>query len=117
MANWQRKIVLNPEWELARDGEFSMQHLAAAIAQRLKALTPFSDDELEEGRQDIIWEFEQISKSDDATTSDIDAAMEALYDWGDTRMDDVWNGRKACWVDTFSSAPGRAPNERSEGSP
>jgi len=104
MANWQRHIYLNPEWQQAKDGEITIQALAAVLAKRLRALKPFGvrDEDLNEKRDEIAEEFEYIAKTPTATRDDFDNWMEELYDWGDTRLEQGWTGKKVCWVDTMS---------------
>jgi hypothetical protein len=106
MANWQRNIRLNPEWEQSKDGQITYQQLAAAIAKKLRALRPFKAelDDINEQLDTIASEFEGMA--DDASTSadDIDSVMHDLYDWGDMRLDGEWNGKRVCFVDTISGA-------------
>jgi hypothetical protein len=106
MANWQRSIKLNPEWQQAKDGEITIQQLAAVLAKRLRTLRPFgeSDDDLNEKRDEIAEEFEYIAQTATATAEDFDNWMEELFDWGDTSLDQGWPRKKACWVDTISPA-------------
>ena len=107
MADWQRKIYLNPEWDKAKEGEISRQALAASIAKKLRALEPFGNSlsDLNEMRDDIAADFESMSKEEYLSIIDFDAQMCALYDWGDERISPEWNGRKCCWIDSMSPAP------------
>jgi hypothetical protein len=116
MANWQRHLYLNPEWQQAKDGSITIQALAAVIAKRLRALRPFGerDEDLNEKRDEIAEEFEYIAKTPDATRDDFDNWMCDLYDWGDTRLEQVWNGKKVCWVDTMSRKPRSSEVERAQ---
>ena len=110
MANWQRKIILNPEWDQAKDGEISYQELAAVITKRLRALKPFKAelDDLNEELTEIADEFEWLGASADTNVAAIDDLMHRLYDWGDQRLDGDWNGKKVCWVDTLTSVSSAA---------
>lgn len=103
MADWQRRIRLNLEWEQAKEGEISTQELAAAISKRLKALTPFKDEYVEQSRLDLVDEFESAAEDADLTVDNFDYLMSELYDWGDMRLDDTWNGKKVCWIDTMTA--------------
>lgn len=103
MANWQRKVKLNPEWGRAKDGEVTINELAGVIAARLKALVPFGDDDLDNERDEIVEELESLAADQSAAISDIDDIMDRLFDWGDSSLDDNWNGKKACWIDTISA--------------
>lgn len=105
MANWQRKILLNPEWDQAKEGEISIQALAASIAKKLRAVRDFSeaDADLNDARDELADEFNGLSEDADATRNDFDCVMHSLYDWGDQALDQNWNGKKACWIDTIST--------------
>lgn len=102
MANWQRHIYLNPEWEQAQEGEISTRELATVVSKRLKALTPFKDEYVEQSRLDLVDEFEAAAEDADLTVDDFDYLMNELYDWGDIRLDGNWNGKKVCWIDTMT---------------
>lgn len=107
MSNWQRTIRLNPEWSQAKDGEITHKQLAAVIAKRLRALTPFKAelDDLNEELDELADEFEWLAERVDTNADDIDNAMHSLYNWGDQRLDGEWNGKKVCWIDTNSRVP------------
>lgn len=113
MADWQRKLILNPEWDQAQENEIATQELARSIAVKLRALEPFSDNSLRPNewdaeRDEIAETFEALAADKNATQSDFNRVMQGLYDWGDTRMDAQWNGKKVCWIDTMSNAPAKA---------
>lgn len=114
MANWQRTLRLQPEWGQAQDGEITLQQLAKVVAFRLRSLRPFGDDvgrtilSFDDEREEIADNFEDIAGDDTATTDDFDDVMCALYDWADQHMDDKWNGKKVCWIDT-TSRPASTP--------
>ena len=102
---------LNPEWDRAQENEISTQELARSIAVKMRALEPFSDDpmtrsnEWDTERDEIAETFESLADDENATQSDFNRVMCALYDWGDTGMDARWNGRKVCFVDHMSPVP------------
>lgn len=102
MAQWQRTLRLQPEWGRAQDGSVPVHELAGVIAARLKSLVPFKDERVEDARQDLIREFEQLSQDDDTDVEEFDHWMNELYDWGDQSLDGKWNGKKVCWIDTIS---------------
>ena len=110
MANWQRRVRLNPEWDKARDGEITYQQLAVVIAKRLRALRPFKAefDNLNEELAEIADEFEWLGTNAGTAAKDTDGVMHSLYDWGDQRLDDNWNGKKVCWIDTLTSVSAEA---------
>lgn len=102
MANWQRTIRLQPQWGRAKDGKLSASELAASIATKLRGVASFGSH-LDDERDEIAEEFEALAADKSADVNDFDRVMDHLYDWGDTRLDDKWPGKKACWIDTFST--------------
>lgn len=103
MANWQRKLRLQPEWGQRQDNEITAHQLAAAIARKLRALRPFHDESIDDERDEIADEFDAFSRDAEADVDDFDDVMTRLYDWGDIRLDDNWNGKKVCWVDSIGA--------------
>jgi hypothetical protein len=102
MANWQRTLILNPEWDQALSYEITPQALAASIASKLKNLRPFGLEDIEAERVELVEEFEYLSDSDETDFQEINDLMSQLYDWGDTPLDGHWNGKKVCFIDTIS---------------
>lgn len=104
MANWQRKLVLNPEWEQAQEHEITIHELALSIAKKLRALRPFKSefDDLNEEREDLAETFECLAEDTAATRANFNYEMDSLYSWGDQRLDGDWNGKKVCWIDTMT---------------
>lgn len=102
MADWQRKLKLNPEWDEANDDETKVAALAQVIAQRLKALEPFNDEGIDGERDEIVDEFNDLSSNQDATFEDLNSIMNRLWDWGDTPLDNKFGGKKVCFIDTMS---------------
>lgn len=105
MADWQRKLILNPEWDQAQEHEISTQELARSVAVKLRALKPFGTSlaELNDERDGIAEEFDDLAANKSATQQDFNYAMQSLYDWGDQRISPEWNGKKVCWVDTMTT--------------
>ena len=58
---------------------------------------PNIDDELEE----LILEFGDFAYYPDGNVNDFDIIMAKLYDWGDTPLDDIFGGKKVCWISTI----------------
>lgn len=108
MADWQRTLRLNPEWDRAQEHEISTQELARSIAAKLRSLAPFSADRLirpnewDNERDEITDRFEILATSPAASQQEFNCVMQDLYDWGDQRMYAQWNGKKVCWIDTMS---------------
>ncbi len=102
MADWQRHLKLNPEWDRAKDGEITVQDLARSVAEKLRALRRL-DDDVESEKDDLVAQFEDIAASEGGDEARwFDDVMHDLYNWGDTRLDGTWNGKKVCWIDTHS---------------
>ncbi len=107
MADWQRTIHLNPEWDKALNEEISPQEMAGIVAKRLASLSPLTGSvalaiaELVRGQ--LIEEFEQLAKDEDAGDNEFNELMTQLYDWGDRTLDNHWNGKKVCFIDTIST--------------
>ena len=104
MADWQRRVRMNPEWDMAKDGHLSAAQLAQAIVRKLRAVhSRMAAGDLADKLADVIAEFEMLEGDEGAGMDDIDEAMDRLYDWGDTSLDGKWNGKKVCWIDTISA--------------
>jgi hypothetical protein len=110
MANWQRTVRLNPEWQLAKDGGITIQQLASSMVAKLKLIKPFAPDplcadpidcELEE----IIERLQFLADDSAADREEFDDIMSDLYDWGDISLGGAWPGKKVCWIDTISGSP------------
>lgn len=102
MAKWQRSLKLNPEWEQCQSGEISRQELAASIARKLKAMRPLPPSDYDAEREELADVFEDMAEDGDLSEDEFNGVMHDLYDWGDTPLDDNWNGKKVCWVDVLS---------------
>ena len=105
MANWQLKLQLGDVYHSG----LPIPALAKTVAERLAALKItalmlLAASDLEDLREDIILEFLALAADPSADADSFDAVMEQLYDWADIALDEKWNGRKACWVDTTTKA-------------
>lgn len=99
MAEWQNHLHIKTEWQQAKRGELTLQELAASIGKKLIAMwkTQQDDDEL----LDLSFSFEGMGETPGLSIVEFDEEMERLYDWGDTLLDNRWNGKKKCWIETF----------------
>lgn len=102
MAQWQRTLKLHPELKHLHEYEIAPAEFAKAIAAKLRALAPFSDEDINAKRDELAEDFDDLAKDENTTMGDLDHVMDDLYDWGDTRLDSDWNGKKVCWIDSFS---------------
>lgn len=105
MTKWQRKLLLNPEWDQAQDKKITAQELAKSVATKLLSLKPFKPEfeRVNDERTELAEEFSDVAADPNATLDDFNYVMAALYDWGDQTLDGGWNGRKVCWIDHMSS--------------
>jgi hypothetical protein len=98
MAQWQRKIDLTEVWATE-----DVNLIASTVAERLRALEPFNDSELDSTAAELADEFTFLAADPHATADDLDDLMDELYDWGDITLDNqVFNGKKVCWIATFA---------------
>ena len=114
MAEWQRKIYLQPEWDQSKDGEITIQVLAGVVASRLKECAPLDLEQYKSGidgnaawannkREELIEEFESMADDTDLTVDDFDSLMNDLYDWGDTPLTTgFFQAKKVCFIDWMS---------------
>jgi hypothetical protein len=105
VANWQRSIKLNPEWDQCGGGEITRQELAASIARKLSALHPLEHEQAEETRLELADSFEDMGRDADLSEAEFNGMMDDLYDWGDMALDASWNGKKVCWIDCMTPVP------------
>jgi hypothetical protein len=102
MANWQYKINFRDESTGYEDGSVSIQGLAECVNKKILSIKDSVSvrfpDEVEDLLQ-VAELFSDISMDPDSTVEDFDNALEQLYDWGDTSLDNKWNGRKLCWIE------------------
>lgn len=98
MAKWQSRIELADLWEARERDELTIVQLAKAVAVRIRV-------------SGLAWfrfggegsDLDTIADSFDSCGDDVeefDSYLEELYDWGDEALDDQWNGRKRCWINT-----------------
>lgn len=101
MAQWHSRIELQPEWNATKNGSMTVSQLATVIAKRLKETKPLTQTYLESRRLWLIEQFEEMGESD-SDVEEFDDLMEELYNWGDTDLDNNWNGLKVCWIAAYS---------------
>lgn len=106
MANWQRELDLRDLWDSYNEEEITLQALAKGVADRLKALAPFTGGsllEIEASKDLVIDEFESVASDEAQTVDDFDSAMTRLYDWADLLVAPAERGKmtkRVCWVRT-----------------
>lgn len=100
MSDWQRTLDIQDSWQKALDFEISYQELAGVIAEKLKALKKFDEEDIEYDKAGLIEDFEIASEDDELEEDGINYLMSNLYDWGDVKLDNKFGGKKVCWVKT-----------------
>lgn len=101
MANWLFKIHVADVFQKAKAGDAAPQDVANAIVRELERIAPFVmlHDNLDESElDDLIEDFRELAAEPILRVSDFDLALEQLFDWGDTCLDDEWPTKKMCWV-------------------
>ena len=113
MAKWQFTLELGDFYHLYGvdgDGEITLFELSQKVANKITELIPqlrklhltmICNDMADDLENDILPLFEEIAEIEDEDVENFDYAMEQLYDWADTALDDNWGGKKMCWVNTF----------------
>ena len=100
MSDWQRKLDFRTYTEKYDEGELSIQEFAKIVAEKLKSLRKFNDYDVDSKLEEIIWSFEDLAEDEEGLDdeSNFNYLLNALYDWGDTPLDDKFGGKKVCWV-------------------
>lgn len=104
MAQWQMQLDFRAAKESYHDGAISLDELAARVVETIKAKLPRAKEiNVDLGQQledDVLILFEEIAEDDEHSfdENDFDNALEALYDWADTPLDNHFGGKKMCWI-------------------
>jgi hypothetical protein len=101
MTDWQRTLDVSDVWDQVSDGEISVPAFAGMVATRLKRLKPFADHIVENEKLELVDQFESMSEDSTSDFDDFDLVWNELYEWGDTSLDNRFNGKKVCWIKIF----------------
>jgi len=101
MAKWINTLDVSDVWDKADEGEITVAELARVVHDRLTAIPAYSNADVEYERQTLIEEFESLADDEDSDFDAFNYSWDRLYDWGDTSLDTVFNGRKVCWLKVF----------------
>ena len=81
-----------------KNGNITIQDLASVVVDRIKIgiviAERINEDLGTDLKLDILPLFEEIVEHNDLTVDDFDNALEVLYDWADTSLDDAFAGKK-----------------------
>ena len=104
MANWQFELDFRSFW---KKEEAPVFEIAEKVSERINKLLPkirkrsevYQDlaDDLE---YDILPLFDELVEFKSENVDDFDNALEQLYDWADTALDNEWPLKRLCWVAT-----------------
>lgn len=101
MADWQRTLDIKDSWEMVKEYEMSQAELAKEIAEKLKLLKPFKNEDIDWEKEEVIEEFENLADDEDENEEWFNYAMNKLYNWADNSLDGKFGGKKVCWIKTF----------------
>lgn len=103
MAQWQMKLNFSEAKARYLSGKCTLAELATATVFEIKNKVPAAkriDESMgEELENDILPLFEDIVESESEDVDSYDSALESLYDWADTSLDNKFGGKKMCWVE------------------
>lgn len=105
MSNWKYKLRVGQDRRDYENRCITLQELGKCFAAKIRALPCYGKEESQFSSVDEIddcaREFDHVSD-----VEDFDNILEALYDWGDTVLDDGWPRTKMCWIEpTAPSVP------------
>ncbi len=92
MANWQNTIDISG---ILHNDDTTINDKGKELAKRIQEFGHF--EKYRDPLNDIAMQFEEVE-----SVEEFDYLLDELYDWGDTPLDDNWNGRKMCWINTFA---------------
>ncbi len=97
MSQWMHTLDIEKEWDASNKDESLVYKTAEAIMLGLKKFNIKDDEILDE----LIEQFEYLSEDPSTNYEEFNCYMNDLYDWADTSLDNVFGGRKNCWIKTF----------------
>ena len=100
MSDWRRKVDFSAYTEKYNGGELSIQEFAKIVAEKLKTLRKFEDEYINNQLEEIIWSFEDLADDEECMNEEntFNYLLVDLYKWGDTPLDDKFDGKKVCWI-------------------
>ena len=95
MSQWVHTFNIALEWQASKENESLVYKTAQVIVAGLKSFNIKDDDYLDI----VIEEFDDIACNKDSGYDQFNYCMNHLYDWSDMKLDNLWNGKKNCWVE------------------
>lgn len=103
MPVWVRTLDIKDVWDKVE--KIGCRELAKTIADRLEALTPYDEPEIENRRIGLVERFREFHDDmGELDFNDFDAEMFELYEWADQstgRLPESFGVERVCWVKTF----------------
>jgi len=104
MTDWQLKIDLSDFWHKYPD-ELTLQEIAIKLVfvlENFKKIVKKRFPDYLESFEEIIDNFQAFAEDESLDDPDnFDDALEDLYDWADTHLDErPFGGKKLCWIST-----------------
>jgi hypothetical protein len=101
MANWKLKLRVGRDRRDYENGTITLEELCCRYAKKIEDKLPYIRDRMK--RADLSDEAEDIAHDFKAmveTVAEFDEALERLYNWADTTLNDkTWPHEKLCWVE------------------
>jgi len=101
MADWQTKIDFSKQKNKFQSGEIELKELVKAVIDEINRVLPsvekINSDLASDLECEILPMFEELAEFE-IDVDDFDNALEYLYDWADTSLDDKFGGKKMCWI-------------------
>jgi hypothetical protein len=120
MADWQFKLELKDVWSKVTNDEIDTVETAGVIVERIKTLHKEISERAENPKDfvdrmisvrlvrlaevledEVLSGFEEYVKTSEDDVECFDLLMADLYDWGDSKLDRHWSGKKMCWINTI----------------
>jgi uncharacterized protein Yka (UPF0111/DUF47 family) len=101
MADWQTKIDFSREKRDFQDGEIELKELIRSVINEINRVLPsvekINSDMASDLECEVLPMFEELEEYE-CDVDDFDNALEYLYDWADTSLDNKFGGKKMCWI-------------------
>ena len=99
MANWQYEIKIKTDKEDVTAIDFA-KIAVKEINRILPGVRRRYEDMADDLENNILPLFEEIIEANEDDDEMFDNALEYLYDWGDTALDNLFGGKRMCWIET-----------------
>lgn len=97
MSNWINHLDLRDIYQKFNKDNFTDEDFKEAgklIAEEIVKMNCYKREIVTLGR--IVSNLKRVK-----TANELDKVMNRLYDWGDTPLDNIFGGKKICWIATI----------------